>query len=159
MKTSFIRCFRRTEQGGVAVEAAAFVPIIIMFLAVPLFLARVFWYYSVAEKAAHDGARFLSQATQTEIKEVAGGAQVAVATLAEAIVDAELEEIRPRLVVAGVTVLCDNLRCSGAGVPSIVHVAVEIRVRDEVFAPITERLFGEDGLRLTAAVTMRYAGN
>lgn len=159
MKTFTTRCVRRTEQGGVAVEAAFVLPIIILFLAIPLFLARIFWYYSVAEKAAHDGARFLSQATRAEILEVAGGAPVGVAALAEAVVDAELEEIRPGLVVAGVTVLCDNFKCSGAGVPSIVYVAVEIRMRDEIFGPLTAPLFGEDGLRLTAGVTMRYAGN
>lgn len=161
MKTSSNRCVRPTERGGVAVEAAFLIPIIFLFLAVPLFLARVFWYYSVAEKAAHDGARFLSQASQAEIREVAGGAQVAVATLAEAIVNAELDEIKPGLVGHGSvnTVLCDNRKCGGLNVPSIIYVGVEIRVRDRFFGPITDSLFGEDGLRLTADVTMRYAGN
>lgn len=159
MKISFTQRVRRTEQGSVAVEAAIFLPIIFLFLAVPLFLARIFWYYGVAEKAAHDGARFLSQATRIEIQEVAGGEQIAVATLAEAIVEAELDEIKPGLVGAAPTVLCDNRRCSGLSVPSIIYVSVEIRVRDEIFGPITDPLFGEDGLRLTADVTMRYAGN
>lgn len=159
MKKSFTRCVRRPERGGVAVEAAIFLPILIMFLAVPLFLARVFWYYSVAEKAAHDGARFLSQATRVEIQEVAGGGQVAVASLAQAIVDAELEEIRPGLVGAVPTVQCDGRTCGGLSVPSTVRAVIDIRVRDEIFGPLTTPFFGEDGLLLTADVTMRYAGN
>ncbi|MDT1837773.1 pilus assembly protein, partial [Acinetobacter baumannii] len=48
------RGFRRKERGSAAVEAAIVLPALILFLAVPLFLARIFWYYSVAEKAAHD---------------------------------------------------------------------------------------------------------
>ena len=134
-------------------------PVIILFLAVPLFLARIFWYYSVAEKAAHDGARFLSQVSRTEIQASTGGAEPGVAALAKAIANAELAEIRPGLVGAAPSVLCDGLICDGLSVPSTIRVAVRIRVRDEIFGFITEPLFGEEGLLLTADVTVRYAGN
>lgn len=159
MKTSFTRCFRRTEQGSVAVEMAFVLPILITFVAVPFFLARICWYYSVAEKAAHDSARFLSQASRVEIVGPGNGAKPGVVTLAEAIIDAELAEIRPGLVGGGPTILCDAYACIGLSVPADVRVAVQIRVRDDFFGPFTDALFGEDGLLLTADVTMRYAGN
>lgn len=159
MKTPFIRGPRRTERGGIAVEAAIVLPALILFLAVPLFLARIFWYYSVAEKAAHDGVRFLSQATRLEIQASTGGAEPAVAGLARAIVNAELAEIRPGLVGASSSILCDGLVCDGLSIPATVRVAVRISIRDDIFAYVTDPLFGEDGLLLTADVTVRYAGN
>lgn len=159
MKTSFARCLRRTERGSVAVEAAVILPVLILFLAVPLFLARIFWYYSVAEKAAHDSARFLSQASRVEILGPGNGAKPGVVGIAEAIIDAELAEIRPGLVGTSPTILCEGYTCDGLSVPADVRVAIRIRVRDEIFGPITDPIFGEDGLLLTADVTMRYAGN
>lgn len=159
MNTFFLRRHRRKQRGGVAIEAAILLPVIILFLAVPLFLARIFWYYSVAEKAAHDGARFLSQVSRVEIQASSGGAEPGVAALAKAIVNAELAEIRPGLVGATPSVLCDGLMCGGLSVPSMVRVAVQIRVRDDIFGFVTDPFFGEDGLLLTADVTVRYAGN
>jgi hypothetical protein len=134
-------------------------PLLILFLAVPLFLARIFWYYSVAEKAAHDGARFLSQTSRLEIQASTGGAEPAVAALARAIAEAELDEIRPGLVGAAPAAQCDGLPCNGLSIPTMVRVAVQIRVRDDMFGFVTDPIFGEDGLLLTADVTMRYAGN
>lgn len=159
MKRILVPRSRRMEKGSVAVEAAILLPVIILFLAVPIFLARVFWYYSVAEKAAHDGARFLSQVSRVEIQASTGGAEPGVAALAKAIVNAELAEIRPGLVGATPSVLCDGLICGGLSVPSTIRVAVQIRVRDDIFGFITDPLFGDAGMLLTADVTVRYAGN
>lgn len=159
MKTSFTRYFRRTEQGSVAVEMAFVLPILIIFVAVPFFLARIFWFYSVAEKAAHDSARFLSQTSRVEILGPGNGAKPGVVGLAEAIIDAELAEIRPGLVGSAPTILCEGYTCDGLSVPADIRVAIRIRIRDEVFGPFTDAIFGEDGLLLTADVTMRYAGN
>lgn len=159
MKRTIKRRPGRADQGSIAVEAAIVLPILILFLAVPLFLARLFWYYSVAEKAAHDGARFLSQATKLEIQASTGGAEPGVAGLARDIANAELEEIRPRLVGAAPSAQCDGITCNGLSVPTYVRMNVQIRVRDDLFGPLTNPLFGEDGLLLTADVTMRYAGH
>jgi hypothetical protein len=41
----------------------------------------------------------------------------------------------------------------------MVRVVVQIRVHDGILGPITDQYFGQDGLLLTADVTMRYAGN
>uniref|UniRef100_UPI0025888B78 TadE/TadG family type IV pilus assembly protein n=1 Tax=uncultured Massilia sp. TaxID=169973 RepID=UPI0025888B78 len=152
MNTFFLRRHRRKQRGGVAIEAAILLPVIILFLAVPLFLARIFWYYSVAEKAAHDGARFLSQVSRVEIQASSGGAEPGVAALAKAIVNAELAEIRPGLVGATPSVLCDGLMCGGLSVPSMVRVAVQIRVRDDIFGFVTDPFFGEDGRQQQAVL-------
>lgn len=159
MKTPLVRLFRRKEEGSVAVEAALVLPILILFVAAPLFLARVFWYYSVAEKAAHDGARFLSQATRLEIQASAGGAAPGIPALARAISDAELDGIRSVVSGASVDVQCDGIACDGLSVPQTVRVVVRIRVHDDILGIITDEFFGPNGLLLTADVTMRYAGN
>ena len=113
----------------------------------------------MAEKAAHDSARFLSQASRVEIVGAGNGTKPGVVGLAESIIDAELEEIRPGLVGALPTILCESYACGGLNVPADIRVAVQIRVRDEIFGFITDPIFGEDGLLLTADVTMRYAGD
>lgn len=159
MKTPRIRLSRRREQGSVAVEAAVVLPILILFIAVPLFVARVFWYYSVAEKAAHDGARFMSQATRLEMQSSTGGAEPGVAVLARDIANDELDGIRSSLAGVTVTSQCDGLTCGGQVIPSTVRVAVQITVRDNILGVITDQYFGPDGLLLTSDVTMRYAGN
>jgi Flp pilus assembly protein TadG len=158
MKTSLTRLFRRTERGSIAVEAAIVLPVLILFIAVPLFAARIFWYYSVAQKAAHDGARFLSAVSRMEIQASTGGAEPGVAALAESIADDELEEIRPALIGATVTPQCDFAKCGGLTPPQTVRVAVQIKVRDDIFGFITSQYLGSS-LVLDTAVTVRYAGN
>jgi len=153
--------FRRgSEKGSIAVETALCLPILIVFLVVPLFLARAFWYYGVAEKAAHDGARFLSNARQWEIVATpgSGGQDLPIAQLAEAIAHAELDEIKPALEWFSITALCDLDEC-GFAVPQTVRLSVRLRMRDEIFGPFTSEFFGDEPLLLEARVTMRYVGN
>ena len=141
-------------------ETVLCLPLLILFLVVPLFLARAFWYYSVAQKAAHDGARFLANATQLEmvLADGAGGSDLPIAGLAEAIVNAELDEIKPALVRYTITALCDGDACGGQ-VPQTVRVSVRLWLRDDIFGVFTSEYFGEDALLLQARVTMRYVGN
>jgi Flp pilus assembly protein TadG len=157
MKTSLTRVVRRTERGSVAVEAAIILPILILFIAVPLFIARVFWYYSVAEKAAHDAARFVASATQQEMLDTSSMI-TPVSLLAIGIANAELEEIRPLLSKKGVSVTCDGAICTGQAT-QWVRGYVQIGIRDDFLGNFTNVIFGDDGLILTADVTMRYAGN
>jgi hypothetical protein len=141
------------------VEAVIVLPVLILFIAVPLFAARIFWYYSVVEKAAHDGARFLSAASRQEIQASTGGAEPGVAALAKAIVDAELEDIRPSLAAVTITPLCDFATCGGQTVPQTVRVSVQITVRDNIFDAVTKEYFPARGVVLNTGVTVRYAGN
>jgi hypothetical protein len=150
----------RAEKGGIAVETVLCLPLLILFLAFPLFLARIFWYYSVAEKAAHDGARFLSNAPQYEIVAAAGtgGEELPAALLAKGIAHAEMDEIKAALDWFSITAQCDGDDC-GFAVPQTVRVSVRLRMRDNVLGPFTSEFFGDGPLLLEARVTMRYVGN
>jgi TadE-like protein len=154
------RVNKRAEKGSIAVETIFCLPLLILFLVVPLFLARVFWYYSVAQKAAHDSATFLANAAQLEMILPDGSDDVSLplAALAKEIVHAELDEIKPGLVRNTVTVLCDGDACGGE-VPKTIRVSVRLWMRDEIFPAFTTELFGEDPLLIEARVTMRYVGD
>lgn len=159
MKTIFVSRRRHAEQGSVTIEMAFSLTILTLFLAVPLFLAQVFWYYSVAQKAAHDAARFLSTASRLEMATLgAGDSDAPVAVLARQIVLAETDEIRPVLDSRSITVLCDLAQC-GYSVPQTVRVQVRMRVSDKILSGITDEFTNGQGIDLTADSTMNYAGN
>lgn len=160
MRQAKTRFRRRAEKGSIAIETALCVPLLFLVLAVPLFLARIFWYYSVAEKAAHDGARFLSNAAQHEIVAASGsgGEKLPIAVLAEAISNAEMDEIKPALDWYSVTAQCDGDDC-GFAVPQTVRMSVRLRMTDNILGAFTSEFFGDGPLLLEARVTMRYVGN
>jgi hypothetical protein len=167
---STLRSLRRRAQGGsILVEFAIIVPILIVCLTVPLFLARIFWYYSVAQKATHDAARFLSTATQAEMRTLgSGGGEASAAALARWIAYTESEVLQGVTTPLWIYVECGVPTGSsgfisygncGFVVPQTVRVHMEMGINDDIFPEYTFRFFGENGLRLTADVTMRYAGN
>lgn len=159
MKTLFMRSARHRERGSIAIEMALVITIMITLLTVPVFFARVFWYYSVAQKAAHDAARFLSTASQAELRTPgAGNAPSQVARIAWEIADTETAVLNSVMDPKYIDVQCNFGTC-GDGVPATVRVFIHMRMRDDMFAPYTSAFYGQDGLHLTADVTMRYAGN
>lgn len=153
----FFRNFSgRRTQGAVAIEMAIVLPVLILLLTTLVFFARVFWYYSVLQKAAHDATRFLSTATQVEMRTV--GAPAAV--VARAIAEAEIAQLVPDVEAIYIEMHCNSISCGSAlVVPSTVRTQVHMQMRDTLFAPITAEFYGDDGFILTADVTMRYAGN
>lgn len=154
MKTFSTSRAHRRAKGAVAVEMAIVLPVLILLLTTLVFFARVFWYYSVIQKAAHDTTRFLSTATQIEMRTT--GAPIAVA--AKSIAEAETEVLNASVDAIAIDVQCNFATC-GFGVPTTVRTVVQMRMRDNIFGPITSGFYGEDGLLLTADVTMRYVGN
>jgi Flp pilus assembly protein TadG len=158
MKNMHGRFNARRVRGSAAVEAAIVLPILILFLAFPFFFAQVFWFYSVAAKASHDAARFLSTATKLEVKATAGGfAEAPISALTRQIAQAELTEILPATEGILIDVQCDLGAC-GLSVPETVRVRVRIHVKDRIFGAFTDELTGSDGMILTSDATMRYAG-
>lgn len=159
MKISCFSCVRRRQKGVAALEMALVLPALVILLAVPLFLGRVFWHYTVAQKAAHDAARFLATASQVEMRTLgSGGTEAAVAALARAIARAEAADLNPGLdspVI--VDVQCDLGTC-GLGVPTTVRIWVRMQMKDDWFNGYTSTFTGGDGLMVQADVTMRYAG-
>lgn len=151
---------RRQRQAGVAaVEMAFFMPMLVVLFAAPLFFGRVFLHYSMAQKAAHDAARFLATAPQRDMKWVtAENEEIGSAALARAIARAELGEANTETARPAIDVFCDGETCIGDVVPARVQVIVRMRLKDMLFDGLTFGYTGDAGLSVRADVTMVYAG-
>lgn len=134
---------------------AVILPILIMMLAVPLFLGHVFWLYSVGQKAAHGAARYLSMASQAEMRTPGGGfSEANVAATARWIAQQELEGILPFTDGVRIQIQCNGIAC-GAVVPTSVRVKVQISMHDALLADITSYFVGATGMVVAGDVTMR----
>jgi hypothetical protein len=159
MKRS-LRQSKLRGQGSVAVEFAVLLPVILILLAAPLLFGRVFWHYTVAQKAAQDAVRFLAAANAAEIKTPgAGGTEAPVAAVARAIVQAEIAELNGGRYPPGVDVLCDGGTCFGFQIPTRVAVRVTVPIYDNFFGQITSEITGGDQILLNPAATTSYVGN
>ncbi|GAB3433894.1 pilus assembly protein [Massilia solisilvae] len=152
-----------SSRGVAAVELALWLPFLVLLLGAGLFLARFFWHYTVAQKAAHDAARFLAAATVTEMRvpPVGGGADNPVAAIARKIANDEIAELRPGgLYSPQINVVCDVFYpCAGQFVPKKVSVSIEMSVTDIFFPNLTYGLFNTDSLLIQTAVTTNYVGD
>ena len=150
MKNFSSRRVAPSHQGSVAVEMAIILPIMVMLLTGLVWLAQVFWYYSVMQKAAYDAARFLSTATPTEIATLGEGNTAApIARLAISIAEertAVMDHITEGKLI---DVDCDFRTC-GLAIPATVRVSITMRM------PLP--LIADNTFMLTSDVTMRYAG-
>jgi cbb3-type cytochrome oxidase subunit 3 len=157
MKT-WPRLFRKTETGSVAVEMAFILPVLVMLLTLMVFFARIFWVYSAAQKATHDAARFLSTATQAEIR-TGGGAfnEARYPAVARWIAQQELMDIAPW--AEGITILplCNSLPCN-ANRPETVRVSVEVSLRNDIFPDLIALYLGNSNIVLNSKVVLPYAG-
>lgn len=145
---------RRRQRGIAAVELALIMPVILILLTVPLFFGRVFWHYTVAQKAAHDATRYLSGVALSQMTApLQIGHEVAVA---EAIAAEEMSDLKPGPYPPVVTILCDGITCDGFTSPSVIRVVVRIRMYDGIFSSFTSTIEGASGLLLTAETTMHY---
>lgn len=151
-------------RGSVAVECAIVLPILLLMVSGLLFLARIFWCYTVAEKAAHDAARFLATATLREITPSTAGTDVPIALVAEKIARDEIAELNPGGGM-GVSVLCYEGtptpywdHCFGFYVPKKVLVRVTISVSDPFFDPFTSIFTDSKPIVLSAVMATDYVG-
>jgi len=151
MNNPAIRTAARKVQGSVAVEMAIVLPIMVSLITGLIWFAQVFWYYSVMQKAAYDGARLLSTASPIEITTPgAGNTPAPIAQLVSAMVAERTSLMNNIAEVKYIDVDCDFKTC-GFTVPTTVRVAITMRMP----FPIVE----QSSMGLTADVTMRYAGN
>lgn len=144
------------QRGSAAIEAALILPIFIIFLTVPIYYARCFWHYTVAQKAAQDAARYLSQVSAAEMRSPA--LAQAASNIALQIAQKELAELAPGSVIAAPIVQCDYLPCGSLiGIPpTTVRAFITFSMYDNIFGVIPG---GRFGLVITADVSMRYVGN
>jgi hypothetical protein len=146
----------KRERGSAAVEFVLLVPILVTLLTFPVFYARCFWHYTVAQKAAQDAVRYMAGVPAAEMRsrKLAGEAQ----KMAEEIIKLEIAELAPGMNFDPPQVTCDGLSCgsSTGKTPTKVRAYISFGMADTFFGVVDT---GRYGLLITADVTMRYAGN
>jgi hypothetical protein len=144
-------------RGSAAVEFALILPIIVSLLAFSLFFGRVFWHYSVIQKAAYDAARYLSTVEPNDMKSperVNYSLEVA-----KAIIAAETAELNPLGYRPDPLIQCNGDACDAFVLPNRVRVQVRMRIMDTIFSEYTGETAGDDGYAITADVTLPYVAN
>jgi len=137
---------------------AIMLPLLILILALGLFFARIYMFYSVGQKAAHDATRFLSTVTQAEMRTPAGGfGEARVAALARWIAQEELMDIVGFTDGIMIHISCD-LRACGQDIPKTVTVQVQIILHDDILDSLTSVYLGNTDVAVVGDVTMRYVG-
>lgn len=142
----------RRQRGSVALELALVLPFVLTLLSAVVFCGRLSYHYEVANKAARDGARYLSSVAALNMKNPALAAQES--NLAQAIVEAELSALgasQPSVVVT-----CDSIPCAMvSGTPSEVAITVIAPVPN-IFPGYLPGLLDQ---RLIITSRARYVGN
>lgn len=146
---------RKTQRGVAAVELALILPLLVGMLALTIFFARVFWHYTVAQKAAHDAARYVATVPQTEMHATRIAATMSIA---EQLLDEELADLNPGDIPVSPFVLCDGWNCNGITTPTTISVRVQMQMTDPMFGPMVQLFTGQDSLVITAIVHMPYIG-
>jgi hypothetical protein len=144
------------QRGSAAIEAALILPIFVVFLTVPIYYARCFWHYTVAQKAAQDATRYLSQVSAAEMR--SRTLAQAASNIALEIAQREIAELAPGSVIDTPIVHCDTVPCGYAigKLPTTVGVYINFSMHDNIFGVIPD---GRFGLVITADASMRYVGN
>ena len=139
------------QRGIAAVEMALVLPLMVLLLAFPLFLGRVFWHYTVIQHAANDAARYLSKAPASEMGNPARAP--AVAAVANAVIAEELAELAPGSVSYLALVTCDGGLCGGINMPVTVQVNIQVLVESSFFPAYMSM-----SIPLTVAISYPYTG-
>jgi len=151
--------FQRPATGSVALEMALILPMFLVLLSVPLYIARVAWYYSAGQKAAHDATRYIATATQAELRTPGGGFNEArVPAIARWIAQEELGEVVTFADGADITILCNGMGCLSEP-PTKVTTVVQISLQDRLLGALTENYLGTTNLTIVSKVTMRYVAD
>ena len=148
----------KRQRGVAAVEMAVLLPVLIIFLTIPIFFGRYFWHYTVAHKAAHSAARYLSTISVQEMR-TRSMAQAAE-SVAQGIAVEMLADLNPGGIDAPtIAVFCGtNRRCTGYGastMPETVVVVVELDMFDNIFGVVNTGRFGK---RIGAVAEVSYVG-
>ncbi|QNA88971.1 pilus assembly protein [Massilia sp. Dwa41.01b] len=151
------------QHGAAAVELALVLPILVVFFTAPLFFAIFFWHYTVVQKAAQDGARYLSTVSEQEMRDPA--LALAAANTAREIIRGELVELIPDQGSITVILHCGtsgtgmiNL-CTGVEdgpLPESVDVGIQFRLKDQLFGFVDT---GRYGWSVSAVATVPYVSN
>lgn len=152
------RPLRPRHQDGIAtVEFALILVCFVFIMMLPLYLGRVMWHYSAAQKAAHDAARYLASASVQDMSDLTRAGYVVA--MANSIAAAETSDLNPGGGPVSVTSSCgQGGACGAVGAPTAVTVFVQMTVADIFFPNTTTDYLGTQSTALTAAVTYPYVG-
>lgn len=158
----------QNENGSVAVEFAVVLgTILIPLIAATLLFGRFFWHYTVAEKAAHNAARFLASASPTEMQTQCDNPyyDACVVSAARALARKEIRELNPGSTIPQISVECDDQIClvdKKSALPKVVNVYIRMTVEDPFLIPISS-MFSGDGsevaFQINATGRSYYVGN
>lgn len=166
-----IYCQRRRNEGGTAViELVAVLGVILIpLLVASLFFGRFVWHYSVAQKAAHDAARFVAASSPTEMKiqcTLLIYKDPCIVMAAMSLATTEMAELNPGGVDApSVAVYCDEQKCatnSATPLPTMISVDIKMTVRDpffKVFSSAFGSAAGPIEIPIHATARSYYVGN
>lgn len=158
----------RNENGSVAIEfVAVFITIFLPLLVGALFFGRFFWHYTVAEKAAHDAARFLASASPTELQTQCQNPyyDACVVSAARALARAEISELNPGSSFPQVFVECGDKGCLVAKkspLPTVINVYINMTVEDPIFTEMSSMFTGDNSdiaIPINATGRSYYVGN
>jgi hypothetical protein len=153
----------RNQRGSVSIEAAVTITfVLIPLLSFVLLFGRYFWYYTIAQKAAHDASVYLAAAPVADI--TSNNAR----EIARKIMDDGLADIdEATRSTGGFDVFClfptpypgtvSPGFCSD-GRPAAVKAYISMKVSDPFLSPITESVMGFEALPIKAGVTLPYVG-
>jgi Flp pilus assembly protein TadG len=152
-----VSCSRKRQAGAAAIELALLLPIMVVFLTIPIFYARCFWHYTAAQKAAQNATLYLSTVSAAEMRSK---------TLAKAAGDVAIEiarrqiaELAPGSQIDEPQAYCDEVLCgkkTAGSLPTTVHVNFTFSMYDNFFNAVDT---GRYGIPITATFRMRYVGN
>jgi hypothetical protein len=146
----------RHQRGSVAIELGLLFPILLMFVALPVFYSRCLWHYTVAQKAAQDAVRYLasvpkSEMTSSALASAAGNRAIEIATR-------EIAELAPGSEIIGPISYCDTKSCGflmpAGTLPSTVSIEIWFSMSDPWFDIVLW-----DEISINAKVTLNYVGS
>lgn len=133
---------QQRSQGIVAVECALMLPIFVLLLSAVLFFGKVFWHYTVLQKAAQDAASFLARVSVEDIRAPNSGLEIPIAGVARAIASDEIQDLLPADNNTTISILCNGLFCGGITTPTAITVVIEANMTD----PLLSSILGDYGL-------------
>lgn len=121
---------RSRQRGIAAVEFAIILPILILLMVFPIFIARALMHYSVAAKAAQSASMYLATVPLQEME--SHDRKTAAVALAKAIVDITVDELHPGgEYPVSVDVDCDEQECTGPLAPTEIRIILKIWMFDD----------------------------
>lgn len=144
------------QRGAAAVELAILVSVFAGIFAYVFFLGCYFWYYTAAQKAAHDAARYLSTVSEQEMRDRALAPEVG--RVAKEIARLGTAEIDPEGPRPTILVYCGTYDCVGVRdtpLPQTVKVVITM----DIYAHAFKLMLPRYGIPIHVEAELPYVGD